>query len=76
MANKESLLAKIAEIAFAVFAIWAIKSLLEDDSGSVISNQGVKLLDDEEKMKEYEELLAKAKSSGPQSQQEILIDLD
>jgi len=66
----------IIDIGLAVIAILAIKSLLQDDSGSVVSNQGARVLEDEDLMLALDEQLSKNDESQETKFSEVIIDLD
>ena len=66
----------IIDIGLATIAILAIKSLLQDDSGSVVSNQGARVLEDEDLMLALDEQLSKNDESQETKFSEVIIDLD
>lgn len=58
-------------IILAVLAIFAIKSIFENDNGKIISKKGKRFLSDENKMKELDKKFKTLESSN--NQEEVFI---
>lgn len=55
---------KWLEVLLAVFAIFLLRSIFENDNSKIVSKKGQEMLDDSEKMKEVEKKLHDAESKS------------
>lgn len=61
------------QIILGVLAIFAIKSLFENDRSKIISNKGSNTLSDEKKMKELDKKMKDLENTKDKTQNEIFI---
>lgn len=59
-------------ILFGVFAILALKSIFENDNSKIVSNEGKKILSDEERMQDINGRIEQSESSKHQHSEIII----
>lgn len=59
-------------ILFGVFAILALKSIFENDNSKIVSNEGKKILSDEERMQDINGRIEQSESSSHQHSEIII----